>query len=75
MIWRSFPAFGSSWIYDAKPVKGSECLTGTGPPKIVTTLSLLFSALFATGAFAADSIGEPDRSSGKKNPLNKEHLT
>ena len=33
------------------------------------TLSLLCSALFATGAWA-DSVGEPGRSSGKKNPLN-----
>ncbi len=33
------------------------------------TLSLLCSALFASGAFAADSIGEPGRESGKPNPL------
>jgi len=37
---------------------------------IVTTLSLLFSVLFAAGAIAADSAGEPGRSSDKKNPLN-----
>ena len=37
---------------------------------IVTTLSFLFSALFATSVLAADSVGEPGRSSGKKNPLN-----
>ena len=42
-------------------------------------LSVLCSALFAAGAFAADSAGEPGRSSGKKNPLNnvyfgEEHL-
>ena len=33
------------------------------------TLSLLCSALFASGAFAAGSIGEPGRESGKPNPL------
>jgi len=33
------------------------------------TFSLLCSALFATGAFAADSIGEPGREAGKPNPL------
>jgi len=32
-------------------------------------LSLLCSALFAAGAWAADSAGEPGRSAGKKNPL------
>ena len=37
----------------------------------VLELSLSCSALFATGAFAADtaSIGEPGRSAGGKNPL------
>ena len=34
------------------------------------SLSLLSSALLAAGAIAADSAGEPGRSSGKKNPLN-----
>ena len=33
------------------------------------TLSVLISALLTTGAFAADSAGEPGRSSGKANPL------
>ena len=33
------------------------------------SLSLLCTALFVTGAWAADSAGEPGRSSGKKNPL------
>ena len=33
-------------------------------------LSVLASALFAAGTFAADSAGEPGRSSGKPNPLN-----
>jgi hypothetical protein len=33
-------------------------------------LSVLCSALFAAGAWAADSVGEPGRSAGKKNPLN-----
>ena len=42
-------------------------------------LSVLCSALFAAGAFAADRVGEPGRGSGKKNPLNnvyfgEEHL-
>jgi hypothetical protein len=42
-------------------------------------LSLLSSALFAAGAFAADSAGESGRSSGKANPLKnvyfgEEHL-
>jgi hypothetical protein len=36
----------------------------------VLALSLLWSELFAAGAFAADSAGEPGRESGKKNPLN-----
>ena len=36
----------------------------------VFTLSLLCSALYASGAFAADPIGEPGRSSGGENPLN-----
>ena len=34
------------------------------------TLSILCTALFAASAFAADSVGEPGRSTGKKNPLN-----
>jgi len=34
------------------------------------SLSLLCSALLAGGAWAADSAGEPGRSSGTKNPLN-----
>jgi len=34
------------------------------------SLSLLCSAIFVTGAMAADSAGEPGRSSGKPNPLN-----
>ena len=34
------------------------------------TLSLMCSALLAAGAIAADSAGEPGRSSGKANPLN-----
>jgi hypothetical protein len=34
------------------------------------TLSILCSALFASGAIAADSAGEPGRESGKTNPLN-----
>ena len=38
--------------------------------KVVLTLSMLSIALCTTGAFAADSIGEPGRSAGKKNPLN-----
>jgi hypothetical protein len=33
-------------------------------------LSLLCSALFVTGAWAADSAGEPGRSAEAKNPLN-----
>jgi len=33
-------------------------------------LSLLCSALFVTGAWAADSAGEPGSSAGGKNPLN-----
>ncbi len=37
--------------------------------KTITRLSLLASVLFVSGAMA-DSIGEPGRSSGKKNPLN-----
>ena len=36
----------------------------------VFTLSVLCSALFATGAIAADSLGEPGRGSGEPNPLN-----
>ena len=32
-------------------------------------MSLLCTALFATGAWAADSAGEPGRSGGGKNPL------
>jgi hypothetical protein len=36
----------------------------------VLALSVLCSALFMAGALAADSMGEPGRSSGKKNPLN-----
>jgi len=36
----------------------------------VLTLSVLCSALIGANAFAADSAGEPGRSSGKKNPLN-----
>ena len=32
-------------------------------------LSVLCSALFATGAFAADPVGEPGREAGGKNPL------
>jgi hypothetical protein len=35
----------------------------------VLQLSLLCSALLATGALAAGSVGEPDRESGKPNPL------
>ncbi len=35
----------------------------------VLTLSALCSALFAAGALAADSAGEPGRSAGGKNPL------
>jgi hypothetical protein len=43
------------------------------------TVSVLCSVLLASGAFAADSAGEPGRESGKKNPLNnvyfgEEHL-
>ena len=34
------------------------------------TLSVLCSALFTVGAFAADTAGEPGRGSGEKNPLN-----
>ena len=34
------------------------------------TLYLVISMLFAAGAYAADTVGEPGRSSGKKNPLN-----
>jgi len=34
------------------------------------SLSMLCSAMLATSAFAADSAGEPGRSSGKPNPLN-----
>lgn len=46
----------------------------------VFRLSVLCSAMFATVAFAADSSGEPGRSSGKPNPLNnvyfgEHHLT
>ena len=33
------------------------------------TLGVLSALLFATGAIAADSVGEPGRSSGNKNPL------
>jgi hypothetical protein len=36
----------------------------------ILSISLLFSALLVTGAWAADSVGEPGRSTGKKNPLN-----
>ena len=36
----------------------------------VLTLSILCSALFTAGALAADSAGEPGRSSSKANPLN-----
>ena len=36
----------------------------------VVLLSSLCSAMFVSGAFAADSIGEPDHDSGKPNPLN-----
>ena len=35
----------------------------------VLTLSVLYAALFTVNAIAADSAGEPGRSSGKKNPL------
>ena len=35
----------------------------------VLTLSVLCSALFTGGAFAADAAGEPGRSAGGKNPL------
>ncbi len=35
----------------------------------VLQLTLLCSALLATGAFAANSVGEPGRESGKPNPL------
>jgi hypothetical protein len=35
----------------------------------VLQLSLLCSALLATGAYAAGSVGEPGRESGKPNPL------
>jgi hypothetical protein len=43
------------------------------------TVSVLCSVLLASGAFAADSVGEPGRESGKPNPLNnvyfgEEHL-
>jgi hypothetical protein len=43
------------------------------------TLGVLCSALFTSGVFAADSIGEPGRSAGGKNPLKnvyfgEEHL-
>ena len=34
------------------------------------TLYLVVSMLFVSGAYAADTVGEPGRSSGKKNPLN-----
>ena len=37
----------------------------------VVLLSTLCSAMFVSGAFAADSIGEPGRGSGTPNPLNK----
>jgi hypothetical protein len=36
----------------------------------IFTLSVMFSAIFASSAFAAESAGEPGRSSGKANPLN-----
>ncbi len=36
----------------------------------IFSLSLLCSVMLAASAFAADPIGEPDRSSGKPNPLN-----
>jgi hypothetical protein len=36
----------------------------------VFTLSVIFSAIFASSAFAAESAGEAGRSSGKPNPLN-----
>ena len=36
----------------------------------ILTISILCSALFTAGAMAADSAGEPGRSSGKANPLN-----
>jgi hypothetical protein len=35
----------------------------------VLTLSVLCSALFTGGAFAADPVGEPGRSASGKNPL------
>ena len=35
----------------------------------VLTLSALCSAMLASSAIAADSVGEPDRADGKKNPL------
>ena len=41
----------------------------TQPKTSVLTLSVLCSVLFACGAFAADTAGEPGRSSGKPNPL------
>ena len=36
----------------------------------IFSISLLCSALLASGVWAADSEGEPGRSAGKKNPLN-----
>jgi len=36
---------------------------------VALTLSVLCSALFTVGAFAADAVGEPGRRAGGKNPL------
>ena len=36
----------------------------------ILSISLLFSALLVTDGWAADSVGEPGRSTSKKNPLN-----
>jgi len=65
MIPRSFSGPDSSWISDTGLMMNKTMRNKTG----LVTLSLLCSALFATGAFAADSMGEPGRSEDGKNPL------
>lgn len=47
-------------------MKGTKTIKAAGGIAIF----LLFSLLVVSGALAKDSVGEPDRSSGKKNPLN-----
>jgi len=50
----------------AKTMKGTKTMRAAGS----IALYLLCSILAVSGAWAADPVGEPGRSSGKKNPLN-----